>query len=137
MIIDDILNKYQELVGLFIQAKPILLRIKREIILKKQYHYLLNKVEKLLIDYEPLFKQMVRLLSSISKIKEGKGKEVNITQLVSDFISFSSKANNFIKEVFEIERTVFGTSRLRTIYLIHPFLILLLGVGIGIWLKRK
>lgn len=135
-IINEILNKYQEIVGQFLLVKPTLIKIKREIILKKKFTELLPKIERMLIDYEPLFDTLTSLLKDIGKIKEGKGSEVNLTNLIKNFISFSSKANSMITETGKFELLVFGSSKLRPVSLLPPIAYFILGGLLGLWLKK-
>lgn len=136
-IFEDIINKYQEIVGQFLMVKPILIRIKNHITAKRKNLEILQDIEKMLIEYETLFNKLTNILDSVSKIKKGLTKDVNLTKLTTDFISFSSSANKMIEKTFKYELIVFGKSNLRPTTIIPSWLFLILGIGVGLWLRKK
>lgn len=133
-ILKTIQLNYQKIIGDFLKVKPILFELKKICETKKEYKKYLPEINNLLIQYEPVFSDLTKLLEQYSKIKKG---EFSITTLIPSFVNFSNKANYLIKRTSELEIVIRGNSSIRPVNLIPSYIYFLIGAMLGFLIKKS
>jgi hypothetical protein len=112
-LLDDILAQYKDLIGQFMMADAVLIRIRNRIISSRETHGVYeSEYQRLRDEYDFLDKTLNAILDRVSLFKVGRGGEVSITELMTGIYQFASRCEKLLKAIGEMEYRIFGSTRI-------------------------
>ena len=112
-LLDDIIAQYKDLIGQFMSADAVLVRIRNKIASSRDiYGTYEPEYQRLRDEYDLLDRTLNAVLDRVAMIKLGRGAEVSVSEVMNGIFNFATRSEKLLKSIGEMEYRIFGSTKI-------------------------